>query len=100
MLFAAAKRFDELDRYEEARQRYLAVTAIDPQGLGPQAEFHVAEIAARVGRGEECVRRCRGLVGKLGIEQNPLLAVMGHGYELLGKHRLAAECFAGHVPAE
>lgn len=100
MIFEAAKRFDQLELRYEARQRYLIVAVMDPHGLGPKAELRVAELAAREGRGAECVRRCRELIGRPGIELPELLAVMGHGYELLKQYRHAAECFAGRLPAE
>jgi tetratricopeptide (TPR) repeat protein len=100
MTFETAERFDRLDLRREARQRYLAVTVMDPRGLGPRAALRVADIAARDGKGSECVSRCRELIDQPGVELAEVLAVMGHGYELQGKYRLAAECFAGRVPAE
>jgi tetratricopeptide (TPR) repeat protein len=100
MTFEAAQRYEELDLRPAARQRYLAVAATDPRGYGPRAGLRAAELAARDGRGAECVVRCRGLVGNPGVGQDEVLAVMGRGYELARDYRRAAECFAGRVPAE
>ena len=100
MTFEAAEFFAALDRRAAARTRFLAVAAADPDGLGPRAGVRVAELAARDGRGAECVRRCRAAAGRPGVELDELLPVMGRGFELEGKYRLAAECFAGRLPAE
>jgi tetratricopeptide (TPR) repeat protein len=100
MTFEAARRFDQLDLRYQARQRYLAVTVMDPEGFGPLAQLRVADLAGRDGRGVECVQRCRKLIDRPGIERAELLAIMGHGYELQKKYRQAAECFAGQVPRD
>jgi tetratricopeptide (TPR) repeat protein len=100
MTFDAADRFYKLDARYEARQRYLAVTVSDPEGLGPTAELRVAELAARDGRGEECIRRCLRAAGRPGVDGSKLLAVLGRGYELQRDYRRAAECFAGRLPKE
>lgn len=100
MTYEAARRFDQLDLRHEARQRYLAVTVMDPEGLGPIAQLRVADLAARDGRGVECVQRCRTLIDQPGIDRTEILAIMGHGYELQKKYRQAAECFAGRIPHE
>ncbi len=100
MNFDAAEYLHRLDRRDPARQRYLAVAMADPDGLGPQAELRLAEIAARSGQGVECLRRCRRAAGHPGVAERDLLPVMGRGFELIGNSRLAAECFAGRIPAE
>lgn len=98
MTFDIAEFLYQEDRLSQARQRYLAVAVVDREGLGPRAELRLAEIAARGGDGAECVRWCRDAVGRPGVEVSEVLAVMGRGYEMQGKYRLAAECFAGRLP--
>jgi tetratricopeptide (TPR) repeat protein len=100
MTFDAAAWYDLMDRFEPARQRYLAVAATDPKGLGPQAEFRLAEMAYRQRKAAECVQRCRALLDRGGVERAEVLLLMGRAYESQHKHRLAADCFAGRVPAE
>jgi tetratricopeptide (TPR) repeat protein len=98
MTFEAAERYDQLDLREEARKRYSVVAAVAQDEWGSKAELRLADLAARDRRGEECIRRCRALLGRKGIESKEVLALMGRGYELLKMYRSAAECFAGHVP--
>jgi hypothetical protein len=101
MTFAVAERQRELGLHIAARSRYLAVLAADPHGLlGRQSQLRIAELAARNGDGADCIARCRKLVGKDGIDEPQLLAIMGRGFELVKDHRRAAEAFAGRVPAE
>jgi tetratricopeptide (TPR) repeat protein len=100
MLFEAADWYDQSDKRAEARQRYQAIAAVDPERLGARAQLRMAELAAREGRGRECVSRCRTLVGHPEVEPTDLLAVMGRGYELMREYRKAADCFAGRVPPE
>lgn len=100
MTLATADHLYQLDRTEPARQRYLAVAALDPAGLGPAAELRLAELAAREGRGAECVGRCRRLVGRPGVDRGELLAVMARGYEHERKFRAAADCLVGRLPPE
>jgi tetratricopeptide (TPR) repeat protein len=100
MAFDAAEHFYRSDSRRSARARFLAVTVADPTGLGPLAQLRLADLAARDGRGAECVGRCRAALGKPGVEQDDVLRVMGRGFELERQYRLAAECFAGRVPAE
>lgn len=100
MTFAVADRYAELGLAAPARQRYLAVAALDPHDLGPRAELRLAELAADAGNADECVRRCRALLARPGAERAAVLAVLGRGYELAGRYRDAATAFAGQVPAE
>ncbi|MBN9120338.1 MAG: tetratricopeptide repeat protein [Planctomycetes bacterium] len=100
MTFDAAAWCDLSERVGPARQRYLAVAATDPKGLGPQAELRLAAMALRAGDPDECLRRCRGLAARSGVDRSEVLALMGRGYEVKRNYRLAAECFAGRVPAE
>jgi hypothetical protein len=100
MTFDAAAWYDLLDRPEQARQRYLAVAATDSRGLGAKAELRLASIALRQRNAEECVRRCRAVVGRAGVDRPEVLALMGRAYESRRQFRLAADCFAGRVPAE
>jgi tetratricopeptide (TPR) repeat protein len=100
MTFAVAERYDQLGENAKARQRYLVVAATDRDGLGPLAEFRVADLAFRDGRAAECVRRCRDALGRPGVERDEVLSLLGRAYERLGQYRAAATCFAGQVPAE
>jgi tetratricopeptide (TPR) repeat protein len=100
MSFEAAQWYDALGRADAARQRYLAIAATDPNGLGPKAELGLAELALREKKADECVRRCRRLLARDGVERAAVLAAMGRGYELQKNFRAAADCFAGRVPAE
>ncbi len=100
MTFDAAGWYDLSERYEPARRRYRAVAATDPKGLGPVAELRLAALALRTGDPDECLRRCRGLLGRAGTDRAEVLALMGSGYELKRNYRFAAECFAGRVPPE
>ena len=100
MTFDAAAWYDLCDRPEPARQRYRAVAATDPKGLGPQAELRLADMALRAGAVDDCIRRCRGLAGRPGADRSEVLVLMGRGYEAKRNYRSAAECFAGRVPAE
>ncbi len=98
MTFAAAEQYDSLDKRKQARTRYAALAAADPDEVGARAELRLAAIDARDGNGAEAVRRCRALMYRADIERAAVLAVMGHGYELQKKFGHAAECFAGRVP--
>ncbi|MBX9582082.1 MAG: tetratricopeptide repeat protein [Gemmataceae bacterium] len=100
MTFESAEYLWGLDRLGPARQRFLAVAAVDPTGLGLTAELRLAELAARVGRGADCVDRCRRLLVRPGADPAEVLPVMARGYELEGRHRAAADCLAGRVPGE
>ncbi len=100
MTFAVAERKLQLDQWTAARSRYLAVVAADPDGLGPRAQLRLAELNAREGLGTECIRRCRSIVDKPGIELEDVLPVLGRGYELVRDYRRAAEAFAGRLPSE
>lgn len=100
MMFEAAERYDQLDFREEARKRYSVVAVIDREEWGLKAELRLADLAVRDRRGQECVSRCRALIGRKGIDTSEVLALMGRGYEFLKQYRLAADCFAGRVPAE
>jgi tetratricopeptide (TPR) repeat protein len=100
MTFDAAAWYDLSDRFESARQRYRAVAATDPKGLGSQAELRLAALALRTGNADECLRRCRGLLDRSGAHRTEVLALMGRGYEVKRNYRFAAECFAGRVPLE
>ncbi|MCS6865769.1 MAG: tetratricopeptide repeat protein [Gemmataceae bacterium] len=98
MTFAAAEWYFLHDKREAARSRYFAIAATDPQGLGPQAELRLAEIAFRDGEVEECLKTCRRLVHRAGVDPAEVLKLMGRAYETLRQYRQAAECFAGRVP--
>jgi len=100
MTFDAAQWYDLLDRFEPARQRYLAVAAADAKGLGAHAEFRLAGMAYRQRHAEECIRRCRTLIDRPGMDRAEVLGLMGRAYELQRNYRLAADCFAGRVPVE
>jgi tetratricopeptide (TPR) repeat protein len=100
MTFEAAERYDQLDLRVEARKRYTVVAAVDQETWGLKAELRLADLAIRDRHGEECIRRCRALIGRKGIDSAEVLALMGRGYEFLKQYRLAAECFAGRVPLE
>jgi tetratricopeptide (TPR) repeat protein len=100
MTFDVAEWYELSEKTEPARQRYLAVAATDPKGLGPQAELRLAEMACRERDTEECIRRCRVLLKQKSVDQAEVLAVMGRAYELQRNYRLAADCFAGRVPVE
>lgn len=100
MTFDAAAWYDLSERFELARSRYRTVAATDPKGFGPQAELRLAAMALRTGNTDECLRRCRGLLDRSGIERNEVLKLMGRGYETKRNYRFAAECFAGRVPPE
>ena len=100
MTFEAAERYDQLDLRAEARQRYVLVTTFDSGEWAHRAQLRLADLAARDRRGSECVRRCRELIGRDGVERDEVLTIMGRGYELLKMHRAAADCFAGRLPEE
>jgi tetratricopeptide (TPR) repeat protein len=100
MTFDAGAWYDLSERFELARTRYRAVAATDPKGLGPQADLRLAAMALRAGNTDECLRRCRGLLDRSGIDRDEVLKLMGRGYEVKRNYRLAAECFAGRVPPE
>jgi tetratricopeptide (TPR) repeat protein len=100
MKFEAAERYDELDIRKEAQRRYRVVAAVDRETWGPKAELRLADLALRDHQWEECIGRCRKLIGRDGIDSADVLALMGRAYEMLKQYRLAAECYAGRVPAE
>ncbi len=100
MTYTVAEWYDVLGRPDEARQRYLAIAATDPAGLGPSAHLRLAEMALRERKADECLGRCRALLKREGIDRAAVLALMGRGYELQRNFRAAAECFSGRVPAE
>ena len=58
MTFELAEYFDLIDARKEARSRYLAVSAVDANGLGGKAQLALADLAARDGKGTECLARC------------------------------------------
>ncbi|HEY1186586.1 MAG TPA: hypothetical protein VGE74_02965 [Gemmata sp.] len=98
MLYDTAERYYRLDARKLARTGYLTLAAVDPNGLGALAEVRLAALDARDGNGAETVRRCWELVGRPGVPEDELLAVMGRGYELQKMYGAAAECFAGRLP--
>jgi tetratricopeptide (TPR) repeat protein len=100
MLFDAGTWYDLSDRPERARARYQAIAAADPTGLGPLSELRLAAMSLRAGAADDCVRRCRKLVGRAGVDPSDVLSLMGRGYEAKRNYRSAAECFAGRVPKE
>jgi hypothetical protein len=100
MTFDAATWYDLIERPELARQRYLAVAATDAKELGTQAELRLASMALRERKAEECVRRCRVVLERPGVDRLEVLALMGRAYESQRQYRLAADCFAGRVPGE
>ncbi|MBN9524311.1 hypothetical protein J0H58_38325, partial [bacterium] len=100
MTLAVADRYAALGLVGPARQRYLAAAVLDPEGDGWRAELRVAELAADGGNADECVRRCRALLGRRGADRAAVLAVLGRGYEQAGRYRDAAAAFAGQIPAE
>ena len=100
MTFEAGEYLWELDRLGPARQRFLAVAALDPSGLGLTAELRLAEADGRAGDGAGCVRRCRRLLARPGADPAEVLPVMARGFELEGRYRAAADCLAGRVPGE
>ena len=100
MTFAIGVHLEGIGDAKAARQRYLAVSVVDPNGVGLKAELRLAAMAAGDGRGGECLARCKRLVGKPGLDSSELLPVMGRGYELEMNHRFAAECFAGRFPMD
>jgi tetratricopeptide (TPR) repeat protein len=100
MTFTVAERLLERDDRSGARQRFLAVAAADPEGLGPKAELRIADLAARDGKGLDCIQRCRALIGRPNVDMSELLSVLGRGYELEKQYGQAAEAFAGRIPAE
>jgi tetratricopeptide (TPR) repeat protein len=100
MTYDAATWYDLTERPELARQRYLAVAATDARELGAQAELRLAAMALRQRKAEECVRRCRAVLDRPGVDRPEVLALMGRAYESQRQYRLAADCFAGRVPGE
>ncbi len=82
-----------------AKRRLAGVAAADDGDLGDRAKLRLAEIATREKAGDECVRLCRSLLGRDAVDADTVLGLMGRGYELLGRPREAAECFAGRAPA-
>lgn len=100
MTFEAAEHLWELDRVGPARQRFLAVSTVDPVGLGLTAELRLAELDARTRAGAECVARCRRLLARPGADPAAVLPVMARGFEVEGQYRAAADCLAGRVPGE
>lgn len=100
MTFEAAEWYALINRNEDARQRFLAVSAVDAKGYGPQAEFHLASMALRGGNTADCLSRCRRLLTRPGADSNEVLTLMGRAYEVQRNYRAAAECFAGRVPPE
>ncbi|MDY3557332.1 hypothetical protein R5W24_006520, partial [Gemmata sp. JC717] len=93
MLYEVAERYDRLDARPAARARYLSVAAVDPYGLRARAELRLAALDARDGNGEDAVRRCWALTKSKDVPLADVLRVMGHGYELQGMYRAAADCF-------
>lgn len=81
-----------------AKTKFTAVAAADAGPVGDTARMRLAEIAVRDGDGDTCVRICRGLLARDPADRDDLLRLMGRGYELLGRHRDAADCFAGRTP--
>jgi len=100
MTLAIGVHLEGIGETKAARQRYLAVSVVDPNGVGLKAELRLAAMAAGDGLGGECLARCKRLVGKPGLDASELLPVMGRGYELEMNHRFAAECFAGRFPMD
>ncbi|WP_010052579.1 tetratricopeptide repeat protein [Gemmata obscuriglobus] len=98
MLYEVAERYDRLDARSAARARYLSVAAVDQYGLRARAELRLAALDARDGNGEDAVRRCWVLTKSKDVPLEDVLRVMGHGYELQGMYRAAADCFAGRLP--
>lgn len=99
MAFALGDHLLRTSHTAAAKQRLAGVAATDDGDLGDRARLRLAEIAVREKAGAECVRLCRSLLGRDAVDADAVLGLMGRGYELLGRPREAAECFAGRVPA-
>lgn len=100
MTFDAATWYDLSERADLARQRYRAIAVTDPKGFGPLAELRLAAMSLRAGATDDCVRRCRALLDRPGVERTDVLALLGRAYEAKRNYRAAAECFGGRAPAE
>lgn len=98
ILFASAEGWRSMGRLSEARQRYLTVAAVDDRELGLDAELRLAEMAVNEGQGAEGLKRAYRVWKSREIESEPLLRIMGRGFEQIGDPLSAAMCFSGRVP--
>lgn len=91
-------------RYREHRQGQAAemFTALASTAGSPwasPARFRLAEIALADDRADDCLFLCSQLLREdPGFDRVVLFPVMGRAYEKMGKHVLAAKCFAGLPP--
>lgn len=100
LTLAVGEMLADEDRLAEARQRLLAVAAIDPGGLGRQAEMLLADVDLRNGSPAAALARCRRLMDRPDADETALLVLMGRAHEAAGDYRRAALCFGGRRPAE
>jgi tetratricopeptide (TPR) repeat protein len=98
LLYASAEGWHSLGKLREARTRYLAVAALDDQELGLDAEMKLAEIDVNEGRGKDGLKRAYRVWKRRDAETDEMLRIMGRGFEQIGYHAAAAECFSGRVP--
>lgn len=87
-------------RLAEARQRLLAVAAIDAGDLGRKAEMRLADLDVRNGDPAAALKRCRRLMDRPDADETALLLLMGRAHEAAGEYRKAALCFAGRYPPD
>jgi tetratricopeptide (TPR) repeat protein len=97
---AVADHYHRLGLIAQSRQRDLALFAVDPDGWGQRAALRLAEAAWQQGQVEECIRYAYRLRRAPPELQREALLLLGRAYERAGRHRQAAECFAGRWPEE
>ncbi len=100
MTLAVGEILDDEDRLDEARQRLLAVAAVDTGSLGRRAETRLADLELRAGRPDDALTRCQRLIDRPDADESAVLYLMGRAYEAVGDPLRAAACFAGRRPTD
>lgn len=88
------------DRPDDARQRLLAVAAVDDGDLGRRAEMLLADLELRAGQPAAARTRCQRLLDRPDADETALLALLGRAHEAVGEYRKAALCFGGVRPPD
>jgi tetratricopeptide (TPR) repeat protein len=78
----------------------LREVAAAPGPRAARAELHLAEIALRLKRPDECLTRCRKTLSIAdATTRTDAVRLMGQAYTQKGDHAAAARCFSGRPPA-
>jgi tetratricopeptide (TPR) repeat protein len=100
MKFSIASRELAHDRTDEAVKIWKELSDHGSEIWSNRAKLRLAERSLAGDRAQECVDICHSIRAGVGVTKKEMLKLMGRAFEQLGDDRLAARCFAGHLPKE